>query len=85
MADCQLDYPHAPVWCPACWEEHQQTRLVAALEKANKLKERELELAMREPDGWVEPRPRLRNAQPRQTYILPEGKPQKGGMRIEPR
>ena len=78
--DYGIDYPHAPVHCPACWEDQQQARMVAALEEAN-------DLQKRSDAEWVEPRPR---AQPRPTYILPDTTPKqrygaKGGIQIEPR
>ena len=86
MSSCAtygIDYPHAPVHCPACWADQQQARTLAALEEANTLKRQEL--ALREDAGWVEPKPR---AQPRPTYILPDTTPKqqrygaKGGIQI---
>jgi hypothetical protein len=47
---CQLDYPHAAVWCQACWDSQQHGRMVNALEdqarearRSNDLKEQELD------------------------------------------
>lgn len=82
-----LDFDHAPPACDDCWEQQQRSRHIAAMERANALQLRELDL--RERGTWVEERPR-----PKPTYVLPAPPPpqpvnklkwgQKGGMNIEP-
>ena len=85
MAECLLDYPHAPVWCPACYAEQQQDRMVTEMRRANDLKAQELELrSQRSEDDW-RPAPKpvrhiptpVRQEQPKQT--------RKGGMNVEPK
>jgi hypothetical protein len=85
MSECLLDYPHAALWCPACWADLTQVRIANEATRANDLKEREL--GLREHVEWVEPKPQ----QPQQTYVPlpPEPKArqrygEKGGMQIEP-
>ena len=75
-----LDFPHAATWCSACWDEQQRSRHTATMEKANDLKERELDL--REHGEWVEPK-----AAPRPRYVIspPPAPTARGGMSIEPR
>jgi len=52
MSRCTLDYPHASVWCDACWEDAQRVRdgrtqaeYLTELKRANNLKEWALETA----------------------------------------
>jgi hypothetical protein len=71
---CNLDFPHAPAWCDACWEQEQrgkeinlQRDTLAELKRANDLKEWELEWGgsprpKREyipPNPQPEPRPKI--------------------------
>ena len=86
-----MDYPHAPVWCPACWAEQQQGQVITEMRRANDLKAQELLLRDQRDDDWrPAPKPvRYTPAQPRQSTstvlnpIVPNNKT--GGMSIEPR
>jgi hypothetical protein len=83
MSECLLDYPHAPVWCPACWAEQQQDQVITEMRRANDLKEQELLLRDQHDDGW-------RPAPKPVRYIPPMTTPaqqhnEKGGIGIEPR
>ena len=60
---CDLDFPHAPVWCDDCRSEAREYEVIFA-------KQRELDF--REVDGeWIKPEPR------RRTFILPPPAPNK--------
>ena len=41
---CELDYRHAPDWCPACSAEELQRDVLREMQKANRLKEEEIRL-----------------------------------------
>ena len=83
MLGCELDYPHAPVWCGVCWEDTRQARMeslqretLAALKDRNEKLEEQLDL---EYSGRRQPR---REALPVQYPTKP---PVKGGMSVQPR
>lgn len=49
MSDCQLDFMHTPVWCPACFQQERDAELlrgnrqiVRELIKSNELNEERL-------------------------------------------
>ena len=49
MSDCQLDFMHTPVWCPACFQQEREAELlrgnrqiVRELIKSNELNEERL-------------------------------------------
>lgn len=78
--DYGIDYPHAPVHCPACWDMQINGLILHEMRRANDLREEELN---RQEDAvWVEPRSQPQQ-RPRPTYVLPQTK--KGGMNIDPR
>ena len=83
MSECLMDYPHAPVWCQACWAEQQQGQVITEMRRANDLKERELLLRDLHDDDW---RPA-----PKPVQYIPATTPpaqqqsKKGGIGIEPR
>ena len=55
--ECMMDFPHAAVWCPACHAAETQSRIAGQMQRANDLKEQELELlSVKE---WVEHTPRV--------------------------
>jgi hypothetical protein len=82
-----LDFDHAPPACDDCFDQQQRARQTTAMEKANDLKLREIEV--REGGNWAEP-----TVAPKPRYVLPPPPPpqpatklkwgQKGGMNIEP-
>ena len=73
-----MDFQHASTWCSDCWDQEVQMRMLAAMRRANDLKDREL--YMRQEGEWVDARPR-----PRPAYILPPPPVTKGGIRVDPR
>ena len=80
---CTLDYPHAPVWCDACYSQQQQARVLAEMRRTNDLKEKELELRML--GEWVNT-----EQAPRRVYVQATPRPVEtpktiGGTNIEPR
>ena len=84
--DCLLDFPHAAVWCPACWADLTQVRIAKESKRANDLKEQELELLAASLDS-THPTPARRPAQPQVRYVqapVKEQPPKRGGMNIEP-
>jgi hypothetical protein len=80
---CTLDYPHAPIWCPACDDRQQQAMFLAEMRRTNDLKASEIEL--RSLGEWVN------TAQsPRRVYVQTTPKATQtpkttGGTSIEPR
>ena len=85
MAECLFDYPHAAVWCPACYAEQQQGHVLTEMRRANDLKQQELLLRdQRSEDDWrpapkpvrYVPAPVKPPEQPKQT--------RRGGMNVEP-
>ena len=88
MSECQLDYPHAAVWCPACWAEQQQGQVITEMRRANDLKQQELLLRDQREDDVV-----YRKPQPHPVRYIPATTPpspeapntEKGGIGIEPR
>ena len=67
---CDLDFPHAPVWCDDCRSEARQYEVIFEMRRGNDLKQRELDF--REVDGeWIKPEPR------RRSFILPPPAPNK--------
>ena len=95
MSECLFDFPHAAVWCPACWSDQQQGQVITEMRRANDLKAQELLLRDQRDDDW-RPAPKpvqytpARPAISRTTVLNPldsNGKPtvtRKGGMNIEP-
>ena len=41
---CDLDFPHAPVWCDDCRSESREYDVLFEMRRANDLKQRELDL-----------------------------------------
>ena len=41
---CELDYRHAPIWCPACSGEELQRDMLRERRRTNRLKEEERRL-----------------------------------------
>ena len=41
---CELDYRHAPIWCPACSGEELQRDMLRERRRSNRLKEEEIRL-----------------------------------------
>ena len=85
MPTCGLDYPHASVWCDACWEDAQRVRegriqaaYLTEWKRANDYKEWELENAGRPRPQPVYYPPQSPPPTPRITYG------QRGGMSVEP-
>jgi len=83
MPACELDYPHKPVWCDACYGDARQTRMeriqretLAALKRRNDLLEEELDLEF---SGRRRPR---REASP---PPAPEKRSPSGGVDVRPR
>ena len=91
MTECLMDFPPAAVWCPACYAEQQQSRMVAELREANSLKRRELELRdqrSEEENYWLPtPKPTryIPKPEPKSNVLNPVSPTTKGGMSIEPR
>lgn len=81
MATCLdygIDYPHSEVHCPACWDRVIEQNKLKAMNRANELKEKELN--MREEGVWVD-KP---VSPPRKVhYELPRKQALKGGIKIE--
>lgn len=89
MSECLMDFPHAPVWCPACYAEQQQNQVITELRRANDLKAQELLLRDQHDDDW---RPAPKPVQytpartpPSKTVVLNPQDYNTGGMSIEPR
>jgi len=86
MGYCAMyDYDHAPVWCPACWEDARRAREVTLqeqhlveLKRYNDLREWELEQGGRPRPRYVPPPPPAPAREPQKPAI-------KGGISIEPR
>ena len=76
---CDLDFPHAPVWCDDCRTESREYDVLFEMRRANDLKQRELDF--REFDGaWIQSSPR-----PRPFYVVPPKTEQpKGGQFVDP-
>ena len=85
MGYCAMyDYDHAPVWCPACWEDTRRAREVTLqeqhlfeLKRSNDIREWEQEQGGRPRPRYVPPPP-----PPAREPQKPEIK---GGISIEPR
>ena len=86
MSECLFDYPHAAVWCPACWAEQQQGRVITEMRRANDLKQHELLLRdQRGEENYWKPKPPPVKYVP--TAVKQQGPPKetkRGGMNIEP-
>ena len=83
---CELDYPHAPVWCNTCWEDTRQARMetmqrhtLEELTKRNEFLAEQLELEYR---GLRRPR---REAPPPPPPPAPVKREQRGGVDVRPR
>lgn len=74
-----LDFAHSSVHCEDCWDDQQRGRVIIEMQRANGLKERELEIL--ESREYPESRPRYTPPAP----PLQVQKLQKGGIDIEPR
>ncbi|MAH48085.1 hypothetical protein CMI37_19840 [Candidatus Pacearchaeota archaeon] len=86
MSECLFDFPHAAVWCPACWADLTQTRIAKESKRANDLKEVELDLLAASLDS-TQPTPARRPTSPPVRYVqapVKEQPPKRGGMNIEP-
>lgn len=84
MAKCidyGIDYPHAAVHCPACYEQVTQQGMLKEMTRANDLKEKELGLRLSGelPEQLPPPKPRVVYTQPVKQQIS------NGGIDIEPR
>ena len=87
MSECLMDYPHAPVWCPACWAEQQQGQVITEMRRANDLKERELLLRDQRSDdeNYWRPTPKPVRYTPALTPPVQQQNEKGGGIGIEPR
>lgn len=90
---CTLDFPHAALWCAACYAESQTNALIRETRRANDLKEEELAI-LRENQAGPPSEVRWGNrpvAPPRRPVYLPPPPapkapaPTTGGMTVEPR
>jgi hypothetical protein len=72
MSECLMDFPHEPVWCPACYEQQQQGSMLREMRRANNLKEAELQLRMQIGDT-----PEWRPAPQPVRYVAPPSPVQK--------
>ena len=91
MSECLMDFPHAALWCPACYAEVQQSQVITEMRRANDLKQQELLLRDQRDDDWrpapkpvqyVPPRPAVSKTTVLNP-IVPNDKT--GGISIEPR
>ena len=96
---CDMDFPHAALWCAACYAESQTNALIRETRRANDLKEEELEI-LRENRAdmlWASQPSEIRWAdfpkpRPRRPVQLPPPPTPKasapkagGGIKVEPR
>jgi hypothetical protein len=100
MAACGLDFPHAPLWCPACYAEAQTNAIIAETRRANDLTQEELAI-LRENRAdmlWSSQPSEIRWANVREprpsrpVYLPPPPPPpakapapRGGGIQVEPR
>tara|TARA_R100001082_G_C4365390_1_gene161633 strand:+ start:2165 stop:2500 length:336 start_codon:yes stop_codon:yes gene_type:complete len=82
MQKCEMDFPHQPIWCPACWSEKQKFREVRALEEANRLKQ--LELSYRVNGELDEVQAPRRPAKVIYKDVPPIQSKKRGGLNLEP-
>ena len=85
MTECQMDFPHEPIWCPSCWNAKLKFKEIQALEEAIRLKQTELNFRISGELDEVQPLPRPK---PQVKFVAPtvpskQKEQPKGGMRIE--